>query len=58
MRPLCVVAAGTPFLTYVFSLPTHSGPGQVVCAHEYARSREGSAPAVLSMLSQLNAEKC
>ena len=57
-RPLRVVAAGTLFLTHVLSLPTHPGPGQTVRAHEYSRSRGGSAPAVLSVLSQLNAEKC
>ena len=57
-RPLRVVAAGTLFLTHVLSLPTHPGPGQAVRAHEYARSRGGSAPAVLSVLSQLNADKC
>ena len=57
-RPLRVVSAGTLFLTHVLSLPTHPGPGQAVRAHEYARSRGGSAPAVLSVLSQLNADKC
>jgi hypothetical protein len=57
-RPLRVVAAGTLFLTHALSLPTHPGPGQTVRAHEYSRSRGGSAPAVLSLLSQLNADKC
>ena len=57
-RPLRVVAAGTLFLTHTLSLPTHPGPGQTVRAHEYSRSRGGSAPAVLSVLSQLNADKC
>jgi len=57
-RPLRVVAAGTLFLTHALSLPTHPGPGQTVRAHEYSRSRGGSAPAVLSVLSQLNADKC
>jgi hypothetical protein len=57
-RPLRVVAAGTLFLTHTLSLPAHPGPGQTIRAHEYARSRGGSAPAVLSVLSQLNADKC
>ena len=57
-RSLRVVAAGTLFLTHSLSLPTHPGPTQTVRAHEYARSRGGSAPAVLSLLSQLHADKC
>ena len=57
-RSLRVVAAGTLFLTHTLSLPTHPGPTQTVRAHEYARSRGGSAPAVLSVLSQLHADKC
>ena len=57
-RSLRVVAAGTLFLTHTLSLPTHPGPTQTVRAHEYARSRGGSAPAVLSVLSQLHVEKC
>jgi sugar/nucleoside kinase (ribokinase family) len=57
-RPLRVVAVGTLFLTHTLSLPTHPGPGQSVRAHEYAHSRGGSAPAVLSVLSQLNVDKC
>ena len=57
-RSLRVVAAGTLFLTHAFSLPTHPGPMQTICAHEYARSRGGSAPTVLSFLSQLYADKC
>ncbi|KAI0286280.1 hypothetical protein BC826DRAFT_918147 [Russula brevipes] len=57
-RPLRVVAAGTLFLTHTLSLPTHPSPAQTVRAHEYARSRGGSAPAVLAVLSQLHAEKC
>jgi len=57
-RPLRVVAVGTLFLTHTLSLPTHPGPGQSVRAHEYSHSRGGSAPAVLSALSQLNADKC
>ena len=57
-RSLRVVAAGTLFLTHALSLPTHPGPTQTVRAHEYARSRGGSAPAVLSVLSQLHVEKC
>jgi hypothetical protein len=57
-RTLRVVAAGTLFLTHTLSLPTHPGPTQTVRAHEYARSRGGSAPAVLSVLSQLHADKC
>ncbi|KAH9985943.1 hypothetical protein BJV77DRAFT_1061873 [Russula vinacea] len=52
-RSLRVVAAGTLFLTHTLSLPTHPGPTQTVRAHEYARSRGGSAPAVLSVLSHL-----
>ncbi len=57
-RSLRVVAAGTLFLTHTLSLPTHPGPRQTVRAHEYARSRGGSAPAVLSVLSQLHVDKC
>jgi hypothetical protein len=57
-RPLRVVAVGTLFLTHTLSLPTHPGPGQSVRAHEYSHCRGGSAPAVLSVLSQLNADKC
>ncbi len=57
-RPLRVVAAGTLFLTHTLSLPAHPGPGQTIRAHEYARSRGGSAPAVLAVLSQLNADRC
>jgi hypothetical protein len=57
-RSLRVVAAGTLFLTHTLSLPTHPGPTQTVRAHEYTRSRGGSAPAVLSLLSQLHADKC
>jgi hypothetical protein len=57
-RSLRVVAAGTLFLTHTLSLPTHPGPTQTVRAHEYARSRGGSAPAVLSVLSQLHVDKC
>jgi pfkB family carbohydrate kinase len=57
-RPLRVVAAGTLFLTHTLSLPSHPGPAQTIRAHEYVRSRGGSAPAVLSVLSQLHAEKC
>ena len=57
-RSLRVVAAGTLFLTHTLSLPTHPGPTQTIRAHEYARSRGGSAPAVLSLLSQLHADKC
>ncbi|KAF8488041.1 hypothetical protein F5888DRAFT_1639463 [Russula emetica] len=40
------------------TLPTHPGPTQTVRAHEYARSRGGSAPAILSVLSQLHVDKC
>jgi hypothetical protein len=57
-RSLRVVAAGTLFLTHTLSLPTHPGPTQTVRAHEYARSRGGSAPAILSVLSQLHVDKC
>ncbi|KAH9955682.1 hypothetical protein BC827DRAFT_1083854, partial [Russula dissimulans] len=57
-RSLRVVAAGTLFLTHTLSLPVHPGPTQTVRAHEYVRSRGGSAPAVLSVLSQLHADKC
>ncbi|KAI9507412.1 hypothetical protein F5148DRAFT_1205370 [Russula earlei] len=57
-RQLRVVAAGTLFLTHRLSLHAHPGPTQTVRAHEYARSRGGSAPTVLSVLSQLHADKC
>jgi hypothetical protein len=57
-RSLRVVAAGTLFLTHTLSLPTHPGPTQTVRAHEYARSRGGSAPAILAVLSQLQVDKC
>lgn len=57
-RPLRVVAVGTLFLTHTLSLPSHPGPTQTIRAHEYVRSRGGSAPSVLCVLSQLNAEKC
>ncbi|KAF8493676.1 hypothetical protein F5888DRAFT_1908553 [Russula emetica] len=41
--------------------PTHSPsmrPTQTVRADEYARSRGGSAPVILSVLSQLHVDKC
>jgi hypothetical protein len=57
-RSLRVFAAGTLFLTHTVSLPSHPGPAQIVRAYEYVRSRGGSAPAVLSVLSQLHADKC
>jgi hypothetical protein len=57
-RSLRVIAAGTLFLTHTLNLPTHPGPSQTVRAHEYARYRGGSAPAVLSVLSQLHVDKC
>ncbi|KAI0296746.1 hypothetical protein B0F90DRAFT_1744769 [Multifurca ochricompacta] len=57
-RSLRVIAAGTLFLTHTLSLPSHPGPSETVRAHEYVRSRGGSAPAVLSLLSQLHANKC
>jgi hypothetical protein len=57
-RPLRVVAVGTLFLTHTLSLPSHPGPTQTIRAHEYVRSRGGSAPSILCVLSQLNAEKC
>ncbi|KAF8263735.1 hypothetical protein EI94DRAFT_1740259 [Lactarius quietus] len=57
-RPLRVVAVGTLFLTHTLSLPSHPGPTQTIRAHEYVRSRGGSAPSVLCVLSQLNADKC
>lgn len=57
-RPLRVVAVGTLFLTHTLSLPSHPGPTQTIRAHEYVRARGGSAPSVLCVLSQLNADKC
>jgi hypothetical protein len=57
-RSLRVVAAGTLFLTHTLFLPSHPGAAQTVRAHEYVRCRGGSAPAILSMLSQLHVEKC
>jgi hypothetical protein len=57
-RPLRVVAVGTLFLTHTLSLPSHPAPAQTVRAHEYVRSRGGSAPSILCVLSQLNADKC
>ena len=57
-RPLRVVAVGTLFLTHTLSLPSHPAPAQTIRAHEYVRSRGGSAPSVLCVLSQLQADKC
>jgi pfkB family carbohydrate kinase len=57
-RSLRVVAAGTLFLTHTLSLPSLPGPAQTVRAHEYVRSRGGSAPAILSVLSQFHVDKC
>lgn len=57
-RSLRVVAAGTLFLTHTLSLPTHPGPTQTIRAHEYGRTRGGSAPAILAVLSQLHVDKC
>ena len=57
-RPLRVVAVGTLFLTHTLSLPSHPAPAQTIRAHEYVRSRGGSAPSILCVLSQLNADKC
>ena len=57
-RPLRVVGVGTLFLTHTLSLPSHPGPTQTIRAHEYVRARGGSAPSVLCVLSQLNADKC
>ena len=57
-RPLRVVAVGTLFLTHTLSLPSHPAPTQTIRAHEYVRSRGGSAPSILCVLSQLHADKC
>ncbi len=57
-RPLRVVAVGTLFLTHTLSLPSHPAPAKTVRAHEYVRSRGGSAPSILCVLSQLHADKC
>ena len=57
-RPLRVVAESTLFLTHTLSLPTPPGPTQTIRTDEYARSRSASAPAALSLLSQLHADKC
>ncbi|KAI9439013.1 hypothetical protein H4582DRAFT_1813774 [Lactarius indigo] len=57
-RPLRVVAVGTLFLTHTLSLPSHPAPAKTIRAHEYVRSRGGSAPSILCLLSQLQADKC
>ncbi|KAH9010219.1 hypothetical protein EDB84DRAFT_1570699 [Lactarius hengduanensis] len=57
-RPLRVVAVGTLFLTHTLSLPSHPAPAKTIRAHEYVRSRGGSAPSILCVLSQLHADKC
>ncbi|KAH9172580.1 hypothetical protein EDB89DRAFT_2114160 [Lactarius sanguifluus] len=57
-RPLRVVAVGTLFLTHTLSLPSHPAPAKTTRAHEYVRSRGGSAPSILCVLSQLHADKC
>ena len=57
-RPLRVVGVGTLFLTHTLSLPSHPAPAQTIRAHEYVRSRGGSAPSILCVLSQLHADRC
>ena len=54
-RPLRIIASGTLFLTHALSLPHHPAPSGTVRAHEYTRTRNGSASTILAVLAQFRA---